>query len=209
MIARGALALAVCLAGSRLLGQAAPEAPRPYAERALEKLGRRLEADPALQAVGASDQPLEGFTPAVLVRLNDATMAAFARALAATLARAEGACQEFLNGGAEGFLAILAVADSATVDVWLSVIEQAVYAQAFDWPELPVVDAEEWNEFVEEVLMSLPEVDRRRLTVLAGRAGPADYCWFFEVVLGAVAELPVARAGPVMRAIFAATDAEP
>jgi hypothetical protein len=193
-----------------LLALQAQPADTARANRMLTRLSAKLQADRSLP------DSLRRITPADLtskananhaVLLDDSSSSLLLRAMAANVRTLpDSLCGSFMGGSAlpAGDLdVILPYADSTTLGQWSTVLERIVRARAAPVQRLVASDSAMKVTFL-RVYTGLKPTDQFRLVQIAQERPPsrADACWSMRVMLGGLAGLPAADAGPFVRGTF-------
>jgi hypothetical protein len=183
----------------------------------MRQLEERLDRDSAVQVAMASlggDDLFAGLESDVFLRLDDATIAQFVLALRGTVDQLPAErCASAFGLGAElsddDFTAMLEGLDTATVDRWLAVVEQAVYAQTFGWPRQALADEATLTGVMLQVMGGLTPAEQQRFAAAADSDQPAEQCWFARTLMGGLASRPASELGPLFRALIAVGTAGP
>lgn len=213
---RRVLVVAALLApGSVLLSQV-PDTAR--ANRGLARLTAKLHADQtlpdSLRRLTAADllNP-ENSNHAAL--LDDSTASLLLKTMAATTRQVpESLCGSFLGGSpvpAGDLDIMLPYADSTTLENWLTILERIVRARAQPVAGRRIASDSMLRVAFLSVYARLDTASQRRLIRVAQNPPPSrsDACWSLLAVMDGLAALPVADAGPVVRAMFGQAAAPP
>ena len=167
------------------------------ADRSLPDSLRRLTATELTKPANTTNAALlDDSTSSLLLR----TMATNVRALPESL------CGSFMRGSAvpTGDLdVILPYADSTTLERWSTVLERTVRARAAA-VRRPVASDSMMQATFLRVYAGLKPNEQIRLFQISQHPPPsrADACWSMRVILGGLAALPEAEAGPFVRGTF-------
>lgn len=180
------------------------------ANRMLTRLTAKLHADPSLpdslRRLSATDLTSPRNTNNAAL-LDDSTSSLLLRTMVANVrVLPESLCGSFMGGSAvpTGDLdVILPYADSTTLERWSTVLERIVHARAQP-VRRPVASDSMMKVTFLRVYTGLKPSDQIRLFQIAQHPPPsrADACWSMRVMLGALATLPDAEAGPFVRGTF-------
>ena len=186
----------------------APDTAR--ANRMLTRLSDKLRADrslpDSLRRLTKTDLTSPRNTNNAAL-LDDSTSTLLLRTMAANVrVLPESLCGSFMGGSAvpTGDLnVILPYADSTTLEQWSTVLERIVRARATPVRRPLASDSMMKVTFL-RVYAGLKPNDQIRLFQISQHPPPsrADACWSMRVILGGLAALPVAEAGPFVRGTF-------
>lgn len=180
------------------------------ANRMLTRVTTKLRADAglpdSLRRLTATDLTKPANTNNAAL-LDDSTSGLLLRAMASNVrALPESLCGSFMGGSAvpTGDLdVILPYADSTTLEQWSRVLERIVRARAAP-VRRPVASDSMMKMTFLRVYTGLKPNDQIRLFQISQHPPPsrADACWSMRVILGGLATLPEAQAGPFVRGTF-------
>lgn len=200
----------VALLLTGLATPALPQSPNTYGQRALARLAQKLAADPKLpdSLRRLAPRDLLALPESGYVRiLNDSQASDFMDVMAATLHQLpDSLCGRFLIAGANppDLAAMFVLIDSATVDRWIPILERIVRAAGRSEPAGRAANAEEIRAANIAVITGMDSTRRQRFGWIAQHPppSPADACWSMRTIMDAMAQLPPAQLGPVVRANF-------
>ena len=179
--------------------------------RSMEKRFVGLAKDPgvAAKAPGKTGLALmQAAGDSALYFVDDETLRDLGDLFAASgsHAPAQLCAQLYLSSGdsfQNAFMGLLAASDSALADRWADLMTRVTRAGILRPPLGRIASADEVTLAFQSIVAGQSTVDRLRLRRGASKTGsPEDICFFTVTTYRGIAHLPLARGGPVMRAML-------